>query len=147
MSCKSCEGGNTCKWCGTAFRSDSSSEPEYVPKNYGLSTTVGITGLGKEAPVVENSKGGKQSEVPYRFDLIPESIFSLASIFYEGAKKYAPNNWRNISRRDHINHALTHIFAHNVGDTQDDHLEHAFCRLAMALSTPEDAPYTKLEEK
>jgi hypothetical protein len=46
-----------------------------------------------------------------------------------------PDNWRQIPRVDHLNHALAHIHAHGAGDTQDDHLAHSACRLLFALET------------
>lgn len=96
---------------------------------------VFIPGLGKSVPVVVNELGGMQSLLNYRFDLIdPLPLFRLASIVSEGAEKYGEWNWRRISLRDNLNHALAHIFAHLAGDCQDDHLGHAFCRLYFALS-------------
>lgn len=95
-----------------------------------------IQGIGKNGPIHTNRDGGKQSSLNVRFDLLdPKAIFALAYILDEGAKKYSENNWRKVSQKDHINHALMHIFAHLNGDTQDDHLEHAFCRMMMALGT------------
>jgi hypothetical protein len=55
-----------------------------------------------------------------------------------GSDKYDEDpdkpNWKGIDSRSHLNHALTHIFAHLKGDKQDDHLVHAFCRLMFAVS-------------
>lgn len=97
-----------------------------------------IEGIGKDVEITENEKGGKQSNTPYSFNLLDaKSMFELAKVLKIGAEKYEPNNWRKISCNDHINHALQHIFGHMAGDTQDDHLEHAFCRLMMAVATKE----------
>jgi hypothetical protein len=60
-------------------------------------------------------------------------MFALAKVMYNGAKKYEKDNWRGLTLEDHLNHALAHIYAHLAGDAQDDHLEHAFCRLMMAV--------------
>lgn len=93
-----------------------------------------IEGVGKDAPIETNEKGGKQSYIPYAFHLIdPKAILALAKVLAEGERKYGRDNWRKISTESHLNHALTHIYAHLGGDTQDEHLEHAFCRLMMAL--------------
>lgn len=46
-----------------------------------------------------------------------------------GVPKYGPNTWRLAN--DNIEHALTHIFKYRRGDTSEDHLAHAICRLVM----------------
>lgn len=55
------------------------------------------------------------------------------AVLAPGAVKYGEDNWRKIPAKDHLNHALTHVFAFLAGDGQDDHLEHAACRMMMAL--------------
>lgn len=96
-----------------------------------------VAGVGKDAPTEINKYGGKQSKTEYRLDLIPtEAIFPLAKVLKEGEEKYGSDkNWKRISTTDHLNHALIHIYAHLAGDTQDDHLSHALCRLAFAITT------------
>jgi hypothetical protein len=94
-----------------------------------------VLGAGKDAPMTVNENGGKQSQLDYDFPSIdPLVLLRLASIASEGSKKYGRWNWRRISLEENLNHALVHIFAHTAGDRQDDHLGHAFCRLAFALS-------------
>jgi hypothetical protein len=93
-----------------------------------------ISGVGKDEETVVNEQGGAQAKAYYRFDLMDaKALFALGKVLYEGAEKYGENNWRKISVNDHINHALIHIYAYLAGDEQDEHLEHAFCRLMMAL--------------
>ncbi len=95
-----------------------------------------IAGVGPDAPIVTAANGAKQSHTPYRCDLLPaKSLLHIANILDAGAKKYGANNWRGLPAEDHINHALVHILAHEAGDTQDDHLGHAACRMLMALET------------
>lgn len=110
-----------------------------------------IPGIGKDEEIVTNENGGMQSKLDFRFDLIdPLTMFALAEVVSYGAKRYAPWNWRRIDIPSHLNHALTHIYAYMAGDTQDDHLEHAFCRLMFALSlhlTPGESPRMNPEEK
>jgi hypothetical protein len=57
----------------------------------------------------------------------------VAEVLKGGAEKYGPDNWRRIPVAEHLNHAMTHILAYFAGDTQDHHLEHAACRMMMAL--------------
>ena len=94
-----------------------------------------ISGVGKDAPMAVNAAGGKQSHLPYRFDIVdPTVMFVLARILAEGDAKYGTFNWRKIGVNENLNHALCHIFAYLAGDVQDDHLGHAFCRLMFAKS-------------
>lgn len=94
-----------------------------------------VPGMGLDAPMTTNRCGGKQSLLNYRFDLLdPMVMFNLTHILAEGAAKYGEWNWRRISIEDNINHALAHIFAFLAGDSQDNHLGHALCRIYFALS-------------
>ena len=145
-----------------------------------------IDGVGKDAEIVVNEKGGKQSKSPMAMHLVDPCFLQLgvniskavraigefmetdkinylfkaidyiesdeakvlvriAKVLKEGADKYEPNNWRLIPQEEHINHALIHILAHELGDTQDNHLDHALCRLMMAYATEksDDFSYTE----
>ena len=83
---------------------------------------------------VVNEHGGKQSSSPYRADLIPSrAALAVAKVLKQGADKYGAENWRKIHVRDHINHAMVHLLAYLAGDAQDDHLDHAACRILFAL--------------
>lgn len=96
---------------------------------------------GKNTPIVPCEPGSKglQSPTNYRLDLIPpEAIFSLGRILQTGAEKYGEDNWKEIPSRNHINKALIHLYAYLAGDTQDEHLDHAFTRIAMAIATKEE---------
>lgn len=64
-----------------------------------------------------------------------EPLTAIARVMEEGLKKYPKDNWLLIPYEDHINHALCHLYMHIKGDTQDDHLEHALTRIAMAYET------------
>lgn len=97
--------------------------------------------LGPDAEIVTNAAGGKQSATLGRFDLLPATaIMRVAQVLQYGASRYSANNWRKIDMASHINHALQHLFALMSGDTSDDHLGHAACRLMMAVDveTPFD---------
>jgi hypothetical protein len=87
------------------------------------------------APIVKNEKGGGQSHIPVRFDLIDaKALFEVAAVLHEGAEKYGADNWRLIDTDDHLNHLLTHVYAYLSGDRSDDHLSHAVCRAIFALA-------------
>lgn len=101
-------------------------------------------GLGKNAEIEENERGGRQSKLPYDFTLIDsDALFTLANVLYEGSKKYEIDNWRRIPTEPHLNHALAHIYAYLEGNTDDNHLGHAFCRLMMALAVKDGDGYAE----
>lgn len=95
---------------------------------------------GPDSEIVPAEKGclGNQSPTHYRFDLMnPQAMFALGKVLHEGAEKYGTDNWKHIPRKNHLNKALIHIYAYLAGDDQDEHLEHAFTRLMMAIAVPE----------
>lgn len=92
-----------------------------------------VKGVGKDAPIVTNEKGGKQSKVLYRFDLLdPGAMFEMTKVLEEGTHKYQENNWHNISVKEHLNHMLIHTYAYLAGDLSDEHLSHIMCRAMFA---------------
>lgn len=100
-----------------------------------------VDGVGKDAPTVTNERAGKQSETLYApIRLPPRALLDISVVLKQGADKYGHDprgqeNWRLISADEHINHALTHLLAYMAGDTRDDHLSHAACRLLFAMET------------
>ena len=99
-----------------------------------------LSALSPDAPVTENALGGKQSETPYAFHMLPpEAMFAAAQTAGYGAKKYgetfSDRNYVKIQTEDHLNHALQHVYAYLAGDKQDDHLPHAIVRLMFAYDT------------
>lgn len=88
---------------------------------------------GKDAPTIVNERGGGQSDIGIRLDLVDtKSLFSMAKVLAEGAEKYGENNWRKIDIVDHLNHLIMHAYAYLDGDTSDDHLSHIMCRAMFA---------------
>lgn len=86
-----------------------------------------------EAASTKNEKGGKQSYIPVRFDLIDgKALFAMAAVLHEGAEKYGADNWRLIDVGDHLNHLIMHAYAYLAGDRSDDHLSHIMCRSMFA---------------
>lgn len=97
-----------------------------------------IPGVEPDAPVIINANGGKQSDTPYGFHLLPVSaLFDAAKVAKYGADKYGEDfchrNYTKISQIEHLNHAVQHIYAYLAGDKQDDHLGHAIVRLMFAF--------------
>ena len=106
-----------------------------------------IKGVGPDAEIVTNEQGGKQSKAVAAFHLMDApTMIRLGKVLQYGASRYGRDNWRKIPCEDHLNHALAHIFAAFAGDTQDDHLGHAFCRLMMACAPEGDGSLAKRAE-
>ena len=98
-----------------------------------------IEGFDDNAEVETLPTGGKQHKAEYRFDLLDaKALFEATKVLAQGADKYGEDNWRRIPARDHVNHAIIHLYAHLAGDTQEPHLINAFCRCMMAIATKED---------
>lgn len=96
-----------------------------------------VDGVGPDAQVVVNEKGGKQSDSPYRADLIPPvAALEVAKVTKHGAK-YGEWNWHKIPAKDHLNHAMVHILAFQAGDDSEgeviEHARHAACRILFWL--------------
>jgi hypothetical protein len=110
---------------------DQSMEKLFIKYNTG---TPKVAGVGKDAPTVTNNKGGKQSKVLYGMACLPPlAVLDVARSLEVGRVKYGKDNWKQIEIDSHLNHALIHLFAYMAGDTSDDHLNHATCRLMFAL--------------
>jgi hypothetical protein len=88
-----------------------------------------VKGVEKDAPIVTNEQGGKQSKSEYAFHLCDyDALFALAEVLKYGAERYERDNWRKIPAEEHFNHMIIHSLAYLKGDRQDDHLAHMFCR-------------------
>lgn len=94
-----------------------------------------VKGVGTDAEVsVDPNTGAKQSKIGHRCDLLPPlATLRVADVLHEGSGKYGDWNWFKIPMHEHLNHALVHVFAFLAGDTTDDHLGHAACRMMMSL--------------
>ena len=100
-------------------------------------TETVVAGVGPDAPVVINESGGKQSDSPYAFHMLPvSSVLAAAEVCAYGAKKYGETvrnrNYTKIPTEEHINHAIAHMYAYLAGDRQDSHLSHAIVRCMFA---------------
>lgn len=99
-----------------------------------------ILGVAPDVPVVTNESGGKQSDTPYAFHMLPTSaLFAAAGVAKYGADKYGETidnrNYIKIPTVEHVNHAVQHLIAYLAGDEQDDHLAHAIVRCMFAFDT------------
>lgn len=110
--------------------------------------------LAPDAPVVMNENGGKQSDTPYGFHMLPiSSIFAAAEVAQYGAKKYGESfdnrNYTKIPAIEHVNHALQHLYGYLAGDKSDDHLAHAIvrCMFAYDVDQKEDKKAEEAEVK
>ncbi len=99
--------------------------------NYGGSSIRDIS--SPDAPTITNEKGGSQSLIEVRFDLIDgPALFEMAKVLHVGAVKYGENNWRKIDVPSHLNHLIMHSYAYLAGDKTDEHLSHIMCRSMFA---------------
>lgn len=98
--------------------------------------------ISPDAEMEVTQDGGRHAKIPYRCDLLPPSaLLAVAKTLGANVASHGEGNWRKISAKLHINHALAHLLAHLAGDGQDDHLNHAACRLLFALDLEEN-PWT-----
>lgn len=92
-----------------------------------------IKGAGKDVPT--ETDGGLIAKIPYRFDLIPPfAVIAIAKVMYEGLSNHEKDGWKKVPKEKHLNNALAHLLFYMAGDRQDDHLEHALCRIAFLVN-------------
>lgn len=120
---------------------------EYNPQGFRLGPPV-LEGLGPDTPTATNGRGASQSAIPYAFHTMPATaVLSLAELQAQGDAKYGVANWRGITVDEHVNHAITHLFAYLAGDRQDRHLQHGAWRALAALEMDLTLPPNPDEEK
>jgi len=106
---------------------ESNGNPEFLPKPL-------VEGVSPDEPIVTNEHGGSQSDSPYCWiDLSPLAMLEIAKRSGYGRKKYGPGNWWKIPWQEHLDHAITHIYAWLAGDTSDNHPAAAGWRVIAAL--------------
>ena len=106
--------------------------------------------LSNDAPPSVNEQGGKQHHRPYRMQAIPpKAILEVGKVRYIGYNDlgYEDDNYKLISREEHIGRALTHLFAYLSGDDSNNHLSHAACRILFALEMDIDSKELERLEK
>ena len=89
--------------------------------------------FSEDLSITENEKGGKQSKIPGRYDLLPPiAIGEMAGVLEHGADKFGEWNWLNITALSHLNHAIRHLFAYLCTKNFED-LTHAGVRVMFAI--------------
>lgn len=84
--------------------------------------------------IIENEHGARQSKTEYLWtDFCPRALLRVAKLSHAGCVKYGPDNWKKISKYDHIGHAITHMFKYLAGCKDEDHLAHAAWRVLAAM--------------
>lgn len=82
----------------------------------------------------DDPQEGDAGKLEYRCDLLdPVAILVIANVMHEGCKRHETDGWRRLQVKEHVNHALTHIFLHMAGSKTEDHLGRALTRLMMAV--------------
>lgn len=90
--------------------------------------------LGLKGEVYANAQGGRQTKLPHRLDLVPQTaLLSVGRVLAKGAEKYGEDNWHRTTVRENINHAIGHALAYLHGDRTEPNLSHFATRALMAL--------------
>lgn len=119
------KGGKQSKSIGAFYLLDPDFFYGYFDKYYKLALPV--------IRFMENdSKVTLANELFYKH---PNRLLLVVKTLEEGAERYPINNWRLIPEESHLNHALTHLFAAEQGDKQDDHIAHFLTRMMMVIAT------------
>lgn len=96
--------------------------------------------LGKEVEIIVVDSFMKFDTHKLRYDLIPSSTtLALASVLTYGARKYKPNNWREVDDLNrYVAAAMRHFEAYRSGEDCDEesgmsHLWHALTNIAFLI--------------
>jgi hypothetical protein len=97
-----------------------------------------IVSLGSD-DLVTLPTGATSSKLDVDYTLAPLRGFkAVAAAMTKGAEKHGRHNWRRgIDDETNLAHALNHLHLYAIGDTTEDHLANAGCRILMLLETRE----------
>lgn len=99
-----------------------------------------MNSMDNSTEIRANENGGLQHHRPYRCQAIPpRALMAVGHVRYVGHDElgYDDENYKKIDKLDHIGRALSHIYSYLAGDTSNEHLSHAACRILMALELDE----------
>jgi dATP/dGTP diphosphohydrolase len=107
---------------------------DHPPMEMPLRENPALQGWAEHDRQLQIESGGDLIDANYA-DLDGRAIHRMAEVMAEGTAKYGPPSevWIHIDKVAHINHALHHLFKYLAGDTAEDHLSHAACRVMGAL--------------
>lgn len=71
------------------------------------------------------------------YSLLPQKALQLAAELMEKGNQEGrkPDEWKELSVEEHLNHALHHINQYLLGERDECHLVNASCRILMASET------------
>lgn len=89
-----------------------------------------------DSEIEVNENGGKQSKIGCRLDLTPPIAMRIVGKVLKKGEHYGEGNWRKIPAKDHLNHAMDHIYAFLAelvlsGNFSDEDADNATCRILM----------------
>jgi len=73
-----------------------------------------------------------------RYAVIAAAVRAVDGAMDDGDAHGYTDEWTRQPASEHLTHAMQHLLDHMRGDTGDNHLAHALCRVAMALSRRND---------
>jgi hypothetical protein len=84
-------------------------------------------------PLRVYDSGATASELEVDWSLLDwPTLRRMAKVMAQGAAVHGRDNWKQGVPRDVlVNHLIEHVHQALAGDTSEDHLAHALCRLMM----------------